>query len=345
MLVIESDVMPGVAFHLICLPFPHQKYPNLAMSLRLPARRICRPHCSSLISPASIRFAEFSHASVKREEKVEDPRLKKELGDLVIEDQYAILREKYDTPKNPIILAHGLLGFEELNIIPKAVAPGIQYWRGIREALAAKGIEVITCTVPPSGSIEARAQKLSEDIHNKAKGKSSAHSSGLDSRYMISQLKPTNVKVLSLTTIATPHRATNIPKLYKALEFFGFETGAFSQLTQNYMQQTFNPKTPDREGIAYYSYGATVDPRFWSMFRQSHRIIQKLEGENDGLVSVQSAKWGTYKGTLKDVSHLDMINWTNRLRWFLWELTGNKRNFNAIAFYLDIADMLAKEGL
>ncbi|THW93964.1 alpha/beta-hydrolase [Aureobasidium pullulans] len=174
---------------------------------------------------------------------------------------------------------------------------------------------------------------------------------------MISQLKPANVKVLSLTTIATPHRGssfadvmfswigpTNIPKLYTMLEFFGFETGAFSQLTQSYMSQTFNPKTPDREGISYYSYGANVNPRFWSMFRQSHRIIQKLEGENDGLVSVESAKWGTYKGTLKDVSHLDMINWTNRLRWFLWELTGNKRNFNAIAFYLDIADMLAKEG-
>ena len=30
--------------------------------------------------------------------------------------------------------------------------------------------------------------------------------SGLDSRYMISQLKPPNVKVLSLTSIATPHR-------------------------------------------------------------------------------------------------------------------------------------------
>ncbi|KAG9587168.1 alpha/beta-hydrolase, partial [Aureobasidium melanogenum] len=310
------------------------------MSLRLSARQLCRPNYRPLFSSASSQLAQFSHASVIRQEKAEDPRLKEEVGDLVIEDQYAILRDKYDTPKNPIILAHGLLGFEELNIVPKAVAPGIQYWRGIREALAAKGIEVITATVPPSGSIEARAQN------------------GLDSRYMISQLKPPNVKVLSLTTIATPHRGssfadvmfswigpTNIPKLYKMLEFFGFETGAFSQLTQKYMRENFNPKTPDREGIAYYSYGATVNPRFWSMFRQSHRIIQRLEGDNDGLVSVQSSKWGTYKGTLKDVSHLDMINWTNRLRWFLWELTGNKRNFNAIAFYLDIADMLAKEGL
>ncbi|KAK4990587.1 lipase 2 [Elasticomyces elasticus] len=88
-----------------------------------------------------------------------------------------------------------------------------------------------------------------------------------------------------------------------------------------------------------------MEPAFWSMFRQSHRIVKRIEGPNDGLVSVTSSKWGTYKGTLKDVSHLDLINWTNRLRWFVWELTGNKRKFNAVAFYLDIADMLAKEGL
>ena len=61
------------------------------------------------------------------------------------------------------------------------------------------------------------------------------------------------------------------------------------------------------------------------MFRQSHRIIQDFEGPNDGLVSVESSKWGTYKGTLVGVSHLDLINWTNRLRWMVWQLTGNKQ--------------------
>lgn len=72
--------------------------------------------------------------------------------------------------------------------------------------------------------------------------------------------------------------------------------------------------------------------------------MEGVEGPNDGLVSVASSQWGTYKGTLVGVSHLDLINWTNRLRWLVWELVGNKRTFNAIAFYLDIADMLAKEG-
>jgi triacylglycerol lipase len=63
------------------------------------------------------------------------------------------------------------------------------------------------------------------------------------------------------------------------------------------------------------------------------------------LGSVSSSQWGDYKGTLIGVSHLDLINWTNRLKWWFYSLTGSKRNFNAIALYLDICDMLAKEKL
>jgi len=180
---------------------------------------------------------------------------------------------------------------------------------------------------------------------------------GLDSRYMISQLRPTNFKVLSLTTIATPHRGSafadymfetigprHIKRIYKVMECFGFETGAFSQLTIEYMKKTFNPKTPNLAYVKYYSYGASIEPNRWSVFAPSHAIIKPVEGLNDGLVSVHSSQWGDYKGSLIGVSHLDLINWTNRLKWFFWELTGSKRTFNAIAFYLDICDMLAKEG-
>ncbi|KAF2808271.1 alpha/beta-hydrolase [Mytilinidion resinicola] len=285
-----------------------------------------------------------------------DPRL----GDIgrVIEDEYAVVRDNYETPKNPIILAHGLLGFTELKL-GGSVLPGIHYWRGITEVLSQKGIEVITAAVPASGCIEARAEKLAETIAEKAHGKSVNIVAGLDSRYMISQLRPPNVRVLSLTTIATPHRGSafadymfnTIPphavkRIYKALEYVGFETGAFSQLTRKYMAESFNPRTPDVDGIRYFSYGATLEPQFWSIFGPSHKIIKRIEGApNDGLVSVPSSQWGEYKGTLVGVSHLDLINWTNRIKWFFWELTGSKRNFNAIAFYLDIADMLAKEGL
>jgi triacylglycerol lipase len=67
------------------------------------------------------------------------------------------------------VLAHGLLGFNELQLVP--ALPGIQYWRGIREALLEKGVDVIPAAVPPSGSIEKRAEKLAETIARQAKGK------------------------------------------------------------------------------------------------------------------------------------------------------------------------------
>jgi len=91
---------------------------------------------------------------------------------------------------------------------------------------------------------------------------------------MISRLQPNNVKVLSLTTIATPHRGSafadymfdtigphQIKRLYKVMEYFGLETEAFSQLTRKYMQTDFNSKTPDVDGIRY---ATTVDRFFQS---------------------------------------------------------------------------------
>lgn len=90
----------------------------------------------------------------------------------------------------------------------------------------------------------------------------------------------------------------------------------------------------------YFSYGAAVQPSIWSVFRLSHKVLAEAEGPNDGLVSVASSRWGGdqgYKGTLVGVSHLDLINWTNRLKWVAGEMMGYPRKFNAIAFYLDIA--------
>lgn len=67
---------------------------------------------------------------------------------------------------------------------------------------------------------------------------------------------------------------------------------------------------------------------------------------NDGLVSVDSAKWGTYIGTLDQVDHLDLINWTNRARSFYDKIMwAQDPPFDPIALYLDIADKLAKRGL
>ncbi|KAH1278103.1 hypothetical protein KXW42_009393 [Aspergillus fumigatus] len=107
-----------------------------------------------------------------------DPRLD-DLGK-VLRDEYAVIRDHYETPKYPVVLAHGLLGFDELRLAGPLL-PGVQYWRGIKEALTQKGVQVITATVPPSGSIEMRAEELVKDIDEGAQGKAVniiAHSMG-----------------------------------------------------------------------------------------------------------------------------------------------------------------------
>lgn len=278
-----------------------------------------------------------------------------------IKDDYAKLSSAYHCPRFPIVLAHGLLGFDELHVAGRYL-PGFHYWRGIIDAFRSHGIEVITASVPASASIEERASKLGQDIEQKARGKAVnivAHSmGGLDARYLISQMQPSSTQIMSLTTISTPHQGTafadyvfnqigdvRLPKVYRMLEKLSLETGAFKQLTRRYMQDNFNPTVLNRHDVRYFSYGAATTHGPWSAFRVSNKLLSELEGPNDGLVSVSSSKWGEYKGTLIDVSHLDLINWTNRLRWMVWEILGQKRNFNAIAFYLSIADMLAGEGL
>jgi triacylglycerol lipase len=234
------------------------------------------------------------------------------------------------------------LGFAELKLAGSYL-PSIHYWRGIREALSANQTEVITASVPPSGSIEKRAAKLAEDIEAQARGKSVnivAHSmGGLDARYMISRLQPTGVKVKSLITVATPHHGSPfadylidgigpnyLPRLYHLWErTTGWEPTAFAQLTTKYMAEEFNLTTPDDPTVRYFSYGATVrhKPPLLSPFRHSHHVIEEREGPNDGLVSVESSKWGTYKGTLLGVNHLDLINWSNRLRFTVQKWMGH----------------------
>ncbi|KAJ5580184.1 uncharacterized protein N7459_006169 [Penicillium hispanicum] len=313
---------------------------------------ICRQLTTHISYHQSLLSVRRLHASPHRPRPILEPRL--EDHGRVIHDKYSVIRDRYDAPKHPVVLAHGLFGFDELRLAGPYF-PGVQYWRGIKEALTAQGIEVVTATVPPSGSIEARAEELARIIEIGARGKdvNIIAMGGLDSRYMISQLQPQNFKVLSLTTIATPHRgsavvdyafeqigADRLPQIYYTLHRLNVETGAFAQLTRKYMSETFNPNTPDVEDVRYFSYGASAEPSIWSVFRLSHRILAEAEGPNDGLVSVASSHWGGdqgYKGTLMGVSHLDLINWTNRLKWLAGEVTGNRRKFNAIAFYLDIS--------
>ncbi len=146
---------------------------------------------------------------------------------------------------------------------------------------------------------------------------------GLDARYLISVLKPTKFKILSLTTIATPHRGSpfadylidnvigrkNLPQWLSVIDTLklpiGGDGGAFEGLGTKFVKK-FNEEVPDDPSVKYYSWGACYEPGLLDTFRWSHGIIYDKEGPNDGLVSVYSSKHGEYMGTLIGVSHPDL---------------------------------------
>ena len=331
--------------------------------------------------------------------------------------------DQYKAPKYPIVLCHGLSGFDKLILIPsvyqltKMIKASIlsnhsdsfmedssdddykdeaflhvDYWIGIREALEAKGCTVITAKVPSFGSIEERAKALNNfidtelgrmkrnlsksDVYN-TKGESSssftkddkikvnliAHSmGGLDCRYLITNIPNKNFKVSSLTTISTPHHGSEmadyVVNLFNDItDNFDLKVKkkllppAFYQLTTSYCSY-FNNVTPDDPEVSYFSYGACFHPRWYNMFYMPWNIINNLSGgvPNDGMVSVESARWGNYLGTLENVDHSDLINWKNRIQKQLQYRiqdavkTPQIPDIDILHFYLKITEDLAKLG-
>ena len=153
--------------------------------------------------------------------------------------------KKYTPPKHPVILCHGLSGFDTLilipsvkmlvNVIAKAIDSNnsenfvptddknileVEYWTGVRELLESKGCKVFTARVPPFGSIEDRASKLNSSLNSICKNLNQpvkfnfiAHSmGGLDCRYLISRIPNSNKEysVASLTTLSTPHGGSEV---------------------------------------------------------------------------------------------------------------------------------------
>ncbi|CAG8464590.1 7918_t:CDS:2 [Rhizophagus irregularis] len=109
------------------------------------------------------------------------------------------VKPNYRAPRLPIILCHGLFGFDKL---------------GIQEALQKLGAKVVVTKVPRTGCIKTRAQALHKMLENVCSGGIDvnllAHSmGGLDCRYLIAHLPTTQVTIRSLTTVATPHRGSS----------------------------------------------------------------------------------------------------------------------------------------
>ena len=101
-----------------------------------------------------------------------------------------------------------------------------------------------------------------------------------------------------------------------------FDSPAYGNLTTHFLNETFNPSTPDDPSVKYLSVAgrtnkmSVLHPLWFPKLildaaaergyaEEKGKSGKEYEG-NDGLVSVSSAKWGEWLGTVDNTHHWDL---------------------------------------
>lgn len=229
----------------------------------------------------------------------------------------------------PIILVHGV-GFRQRK--------HLNYWGRIPKELERRGAQIFYTGHDAWGAMEHNGEIIRRDIQEilaltgAEKINIIAHSNGgMESRYVIHSLGMAPY-VASLTTVCTCHhgsrtidRLLEFPAvLFRISAFFvncffrllGDKKPDFQRVCRQFSTAycaEFNRNNPDAEGVAYTSYGAKMKNGRSDLFLMvPFWVVRRYDGDNDGLVSVESSKWGVFKGVLegagrRGVSHEDAV--------------------------------------
>lgn len=232
--------------------------------------------------------------------------------------------------RHPVLLCHGYGALVSL------VKPSPLY--DVAMLMRRHNVLAFAPNIVPYAKIETRAERWVSIIHKiidqtgALKLNIVAHSmGGLDMRYAISQLDAAP-QVDSLTTVCSPHRGSSLAelglnapetirnKLGDFLDWMGNHVypgdtsdalGSVEQLTRTYITERFNPQVPDVPDIPYYSYSGCVgkgtDHPITVISRYQNNHVFAQEGPNDGMVSIESARWGEYIKTI-NLSHIEQMN-------------------------------------
>ena len=264
--------------------------------------------------------------------------------------------------KYPIVMAHGMGASAEILGI-------VDYWWGIPEALEDEGADVFITSVNGMDSTRNKAEDFRDQFlqikayTNAAKLNIIGHSHGtVYTRDAVSNLG-IGQYVASHTSIAGPHRGSAIADIVvgvipNSMEWlvggtldlvYAFIFGDTSpnslqngyDMTRPYMINTFNPNTQNVDSVYYQSWAAKAKTSCPSVILEATwLVLLAYEGANDGLVSVESAKWGNFRG-VEDAAwysvgcdHLNIVG----------QLFGITPGFDEDEFYVDIASDLKSRG-
>lgn len=239
-----------------------------------------------------------------------------------------------DTLKYPVLLVHGM-GFRDRK--------WFCYWGRIPKVLTAMGAQVYFGGQDSNGALEDNAEhiarRIDEILTRTGAGKVNiiAHSKGgLESRYIISSMGYGD-KVASLTTISTPHHGSRTVDLLMKTPHWLMKAATFCAdlwffllgdkkprtyraicLFKTDVAKEFNRENPDDSRVYYQSYAFAMKNPFSDITMSlPNLVVGWIEGENDGLLSPEAAKWGEFKGIYRGsgqrgISHADEVDMRRR---------------------------------
>jgi triacylglycerol lipase len=243
----------------------------------------------------------------------------------------------------PIVLAHGVCRFDKVwsdaleldnNDDPKL--DQLHYFKGLRTELMKHGFTVYHSNVSWAAGVETRASELRDNVIKILEKEGSekvniiAHSmGGLDARHMLYSFRyPDRLheRVASLTTVSTPHEGSpfadwgteNLPHVIPVSQKLGLCLPGLHDLKTDKCKRFSNDPNVikfEKDCVSKIKFQTLAGfQKFWGVFdalKLSFYIIEKEEGYNDGLVSINSAKWRDdyFMGVIENTDHLNELGW------------------------------------
>jgi triacylglycerol lipase len=256
----------------------------------------------------------------------------------------------YTQTKYPIVLAHGMLGFDSIL--------GIDYWYGIPSALRSDGAKVYVAEVSQLNTTEARGEELLAQVEEivaisgKAKVNLIGHSHGGPTIRYVAAVRPQ--LIASATSVGAPHKGSATADFIRQVppgsagetllagivnglgSLINFLSGSSSSNPQNALgaleslnsagAARFNAKYPQGlpttacgegaysvNGVRYYSWSGTSP--LTHLLDPSDALLGAtsltFNGEaNDGLVGRCSSHLGKVIRDNYRMNHLDEVNQT-----------------------------------
>lgn len=266
--------------------------------------------------------------------------------------------------KYPLLMVHGIAFRDWKHLC---------YWGRIPETLESHGAKIYFGKQDAIGSVEWNADLIAKSLDEileetgAEKVNILAHSKGgLESRYLANHGYAD--KIASITTIDTPHHGLHfVDRLMECpqwvIDSVGYATNIYGKVLgdenpdalscfDTFTTKTaekFNKENPIPEGIYCQSYAFKCESAFSdSLFCITYPFVRKYDGENDGMVSVESATWANFRGVLtsparRGVSHGDVID-IRRHRITPYSPNSANQVNDILVFYIGIIDELRQMG-